>query len=177
MKTLLLALRLFALPCLLSVLVRASPQIPQPPQPLTQEQIAVYRAFLADFVTEIKIPVRLSDETESFTVSPFDYSRCMWEFKTGTVATIHQLGHQFADLPNIKVVSAEAADETDTVEADSKSGILRMSEILFDSTHHLAALRYSYHCGGLCGRGGTVVFVNDNGKWQDAGRDCFKWIR
>jgi hypothetical protein len=60
--------------------------------------------------------------------------------------------------------------------AGFQAGLLSVSEVAFDEAHQFAVFRFSFICGSLCGRGGTLVFVKVDGKWRKSDRACPLWI-
>lgn len=189
MKTLLLALGLVLLPGFLLAQTSAQPTYSK--VPLTSAQIAVYHAFLAEYQGQIGTPLNLSDVTEEFPQpDESDVRSCLKDFAKLTAATgVHHFSTEFADLHKLRLVDAEKQRTADPEDAIRKgesvdqavksgfaSGVLRVSEILFDPTGHLAALNYSFHCGSLCGNGGIVIFELRDGKWKRSKRSCGFWM-
>ena len=108
---------------------------------------------------------------------------------TPPITAVHQFSNEFTDLHKLRLVNADQhplADPeagirqgqsvNDAVRTGFAAGILRMSEILFNSKHDLAAFNYSFVCGSLCGHGATVIFELKGGKWKQSGRNCGYWI-
>jgi hypothetical protein len=157
--------------------------------PLTPEQIAVYRAFLLNFGAGSDSPINVSDVTEKFQPDDGDFQGCMKGFARSQRTTeVHRFSNEFSDLRKIHLVDAKSqkladpgdairkgSSVDDAVDAGIAAGVLRVSEILLDSKHHLAAFSYSFICGSLCGNGGTVVFKLQNGKWKRSNRNCGSW--
>ncbi|HEX5235529.1 MAG TPA: hypothetical protein VFW25_09380 [Silvibacterium sp.] len=157
--------------------------------PLSTDQIAIYRAFLSDYNTGLDAPINLSDVTEEFKPDRQDLQGCLKGFAPpSTPALLHHFSNEFSDLRNIRLIDAahhkisdpgDAIRKGDSVEhavkAGFEAGVLRISEISFDPTHHLAALTYSFHCGSLCGNGATVVYELRDGKWARSQKSCTFW--
>ena len=55
------------------------------------------------------------------------------------------------------------------------SGMLSLSEIVFDRTHHHAVVSYAFVCGGLCGNGSTLILEKDGDSWK-VKKTCGGWI-
>jgi len=64
----------------------------------------------------------------------------------------------------------------DAVKAGIAAGIFTFSEIVFDTARTHAAFTFSFVCGGLCGRGGTIIYELKNGKWAQTKTQCGIWI-
>jgi hypothetical protein len=63
----------------------------------------------------------------------------------------------------------------DAVRGGFASGLLEISEVVFDKTGRYAMMSYSFRCGSLCGSGGTILFEKKNGVWTKA-QDCGGWV-
>jgi hypothetical protein len=63
----------------------------------------------------------------------------------------------------------------DVVERSFQAGLFTLSEILFNKERQQAVVSYGFHCGRLCGHGGTAVLKKDEGKWKISKR-CKVWI-
>jgi hypothetical protein len=55
------------------------------------------------------------------------------------------------------------------------ANLLQVSEIAFDAMHRFAAIRYTFSCGNVCGRGGVVIFEKKGDTWNES-RGCVGWI-
>jgi hypothetical protein len=55
------------------------------------------------------------------------------------------------------------------------SGLLSLSEIVFDKAHKHAVMQYRFDCGSLCGNGATLVFEKIGEEWKRT-RTCGQWI-
>ena len=52
-------------------------------------------------------------------------------------------------------------------------GILALSEIVFDNTHHFAILKYVFLCGSHCNSGAIFVLLGKVGdRWTASRRPC-----
>lgn len=158
--------------------------------PLTRDQIAIYRSFLSSYRTGLDVPINLSDVTEEFKPDEMDVKGCLKEFAPVTAASqLHLFTNEFSELDHIRVIDAsrhqtsdpgdgirKGSSVDDAVRAGFAAGVLRVSEIILDSTHQLAAMSYSFYCGSLCGNGGTIIFELRDGNWKQSKRTCARWV-
>ena len=47
-------------------------------------------------------------------------------------------------------------------------GVFTISNPLFSKDKSKAIIAVGYHCGGLCGSGGTYSYVKEKGKWKQS---------
>lgn len=64
----------------------------------------------------------------------------------------------------------------DAVQAGFDHGLLTLSALRYDPTHHRAAMTYAFVCGSLCGNGGVVLFEKTNTGWKESRKDCGGWM-
>ncbi len=154
--------------------------------PLTADQIAIYRTFLASYNTGLNAPINVATMTVEFNPDPSDLKSCLKEFGSSIASEkVHRFSTEFSGLRKIRVIDPKTHKTSDpgiairqgdsvdqAVKAGFAAGVLTLSEIVFDPTHHLAAFTYSFYCGALCGNGGTVVYEMKNGKWTKSKRFC-----
>lgn len=173
--------------------------------PLTAEQIAVYRVMLANYTKGADAALNISNVTDPFGDSsdfshgcPKDTSE---HSSSSSPAIIHRLDP--AVLLNSKMVlvdphqQAQVVKENDpqklimgtidshqrvsdsdlskSVQTAFSTGLFTFSEIVFNKKHTRAALQYGFVCGGLCGNGSTVVLKKVRGKWK-VGKVCSFWM-
>jgi hypothetical protein len=93
--------------------------------------------------------------------------------KAGKINLVDPKKHKLKD-PGAAIHNGTSVDQA--VTAGFASGLFTFSEIVFDSDHKLAAFRYSFVCGILCGNGGTVIYELKDGKWSPTKRRCSSWI-
>jgi hypothetical protein len=167
-------------------------------QPLTAEQIAVYRAVLSTWMFGGKEPLNLAIRTDLFPMEgAFDSHECLKDLDLEP--TEDNVVHRFRpeDLAllkpaNIRLVDRDAqekeVDENDPGKAirQGKSidsalkngfahGIAWFSEIRFDKSHTHAVVFYGFRCGSLCGNGGTAILEKANGVWKLKSQ-CSSWM-
>lgn len=149
-------------------------------QPLTAEQLAVYRTVLGDWMANEMPAMNLSIQTVPLEANePSGDKDCAKGLDLEPVAPT--IVHQFRDAdlaqlssPRIVLVDPErgrkdAEDNDpektivngrsieDAVRNGFAHGLATLSEIQFDKSHTHAIVVYSFYCGQLCGNGGTVV--------------------
>ena len=198
-----------ALVITLLLLLRTSPQNDAPKvrvskDPLTKEQIAVYRAVLNDYLREDKSPLNLNSETEMFDGSRDSFDEgCVkgFDLETTPAPVIHKLDRRVATGLRIVLVDADRQQKKiaendpqntvkkaidghekvsekqmkDSVTQAFSTGLFTFSEIAFEKQHRRAVVSYSFVCGGLCGQGRTVVLKNFGQTWKII-NGCGGWI-
>lgn len=173
-------------------------------EPLTQEQIAVYRAVLEDYTKDDKAALNLADTTEPLELSTSD-TTCVKGIKldkrSSSAGVVHKLDAKIA--PDLKLVlvapelQQQRIDQNDpqnlvksaidggqhvtdeqvenAVRTAFDSGLFTFSEIEFDKGHRRAVVTYSFVCGRLCGHGNTVVLEKTGEKWK-VKKNCGGWV-
>jgi hypothetical protein len=167
-------------------------------QPLTAEQLAVYRTVLHGWMENEVSTINLSIQTIPFPTSgAFDAGDCGKELELEPVvpgvvhrfrpADLAQLGSDKIGLVDAERQRNEVAENDpgktigegrsieDAVRNGFAHGLVTLSEIRFDKAHNHAIVSYSFFCGSLCGNGGTVILEKVDGAWQRKSR-CSEWI-
>lgn len=172
--------------------------------PLTAEQIAIYRAVLVNYTNGDDISLNLANRTEPISLA-FQEDNCLRGIdlhKTRDAKpVVHLLDPAVALSPKMALVDPDqqnAAVEKndpdhlihraidnhepvsdkeleDSVKQAFATGLFTFSEIAFNSPHTRAVLAYSFHCGMLCGNGNKVVLKKVGGKWKVA-KSCGGWV-
>lgn len=173
-------------------------------EPLTAEQIAIYRAVLVDYTQEDDSRLNIADTTEPFSMG-FGVERgCLKGFvlpeESGS-KIVHRL--DAAVMLNSSMVLVDADKQSDLVKKNDPAnllhraiddheqvsdkeveesvkqafatGVFTFSEIIFNKQHTRAVVQYSFVCGGLCGNGSTIVLENAGGKWTKR-KTCGNWV-
>jgi len=191
-------MRSFSTTLLLCVTAIIRAQQPSPPKlstnPLTKDQIAVYRAFLADYNSGSKSPLNVANITDPFDsntdsdeksgrdsclrafphhISASEVHLLPGEFASAKIRLVDPTKHKFAD-PGDYIHSPQDVDSA--VEAGFAHGLMTLSEVVFDTPHGFAAFSYSFTCGRLCGNGGTVIYQLRRGRWERSARRCSSWM-
>jgi hypothetical protein len=161
-------------------------KVVQTDQPMTADQLAIYRTVLHSWMDNGKAAIHLSMRTMPFYLSDMDKDcGSEWHFVAGSSGEVHRF--RAADLPligskKIELVDAEKQmDEVkkndphtniykgksigDAVENGFAHGLAQLGEIRFDESHTHAIVSYDFSCGRLCGNGSTVILEKKNGKW------------
>jgi len=152
------------------------------------EQTAVYRALFVDYRqgSSRGDTINAAEFTETLQPDAGDYSGCMKGFRQDPpIRVIHRLTEDFARENNLHLVDPKihkVQDPADSmrnglsvesvVESGFKSGLLTISEIIFDAKHKRAAFHYSFVCGQLCAHYETVVYEKRHGAWKRSNRSC-----
>jgi hypothetical protein len=176
--------------------VDAKPKVSD--QPLTAEQLAVYRTVLHGWMENELSAINLSVQTVPLTTSGlFGYEGCDkgLELEPASPSVVHrfrsadlpQLGSDKIGLVDPERQRREVADndprktigEGRSIEDAVRNGfahsLITLSEIRFDKEHKHAIVSYGFFCGSLCGNGGTVVLEKVDGAWQRKSH-CSDWI-
>ncbi len=153
----------------------------------TLEQIAVYQAFLSDYRRgDNRKTINVAEVTETLQPDEGDYSGCMKGFPKSTPAKgARRLTLDFAEQNHLLIVDPKVHKVEDpedvmrtgqsvesAVESGFKSGLLTLSEIIFDTNRKRAALHYSFICGRLCAHFETVVYEKRHGIWRPSKNSC-----
>jgi len=167
-------------------------------QPLTVEQLAVYRVVLHGWMENEVSAINLSVQTTPFPTSgAFDAGDCGKDLNLEPV--LPGVVHRFrpADLPQLgsdkiglvdperqhREVAENDPEKTigegrsieDAVRNGFAHGLVTLSEIRFDKEHKHAIVSYRFFCGSLCGNGGTVILEKVDGAWRRKSL-CSNWI-
>lgn len=168
------------------------------PEPLTKDQLAIYRVVLHRWRDNDKFPIHLAIET-----IPLEADRANDDRNCDKTLDLEDIrpgeAHRFreSDLPKIGsskigLVDGEAQEkevsENDpgkhledpksidkAVENGFAHGLVSLGEIRFDRKHEHAIVWYGFRCGMLCGNGGTLVLEKKNGIWKVRSQ-CSVWM-
>jgi hypothetical protein len=148
-------------------------------EPLTDEQIAIYRAVLRNYMKESYGALNVSNRTEPLQLSRrFVDKDCIkgiaLEIVANSVPVVHKLSRAVAINARITLVDAEQ-QRRKIKEGDFATGLFTLSEIAFDKPHRYALAYYSFVCGGLCGQGSMLVLQKVGDKWK-LSKTCGAWI-
>ncbi len=186
--------------CLGSILAAQPPEAPPKvaSQPLTTEQLAVYRTVLVSWYEGEKAKVNLGVLTDPI-AAPDDSldKRCrkglsLEAVPAGQVHRIRsedlaQLGPFEFHLVDPKAGEKEVSDNdpgkaiqkgksvNDAVENGFAHGLLTLGEIQFDKSHTHALVSFSFVCGSLCGNGATMLLEKKDGVWTERAQ-CGGWV-
>jgi hypothetical protein len=171
--------------------------------PLTAEQIAIYRAVLQDYTQGEDAALNIADVTAPFSNDLTGDGSCQEGISAPDKGplVVHRMDPAVALNPKMVLVDPNRQNKTvkkndpgnaiHSAVADGRpvsdkeveksvkqafaTGLFTFSEIIFDKDHTYAAVWYSFHCGSLCGRGNTIVLKKVEGKWKIS-KHCGGWI-
>jgi hypothetical protein len=152
----------------------------------TRDELAVYQAFLADFRQGSNETLNAADRTDILQPDEGDYTGCMKGFEQSAPTNIvHRLTPEFATQNDLSIIDPKShkiddpqdamlmgRSAEDATEAGFKSGVLTLSQVIFDKNHSRAALHYTFVCGRLCAQYETVVYEKRRGVWKNSGHSC-----
>lgn len=171
-------------------------------EPLTADQIEVYRVVLREYTRGSDAALNLANRTQPLD-QPELGGECLQgiDLEPGKVAMVHRLDPSVAFGPKIVLVDPDRqqqqVEENDpqkvlkraiddhepvtnkqldnSVKKAFDTGLFSLSEIVFDRQHSHAVVAYSFVCGGLCGNGSTLILKKVGQKWK-VSRRCGGWV-
>jgi hypothetical protein len=161
---------------------------------LSKDVLEIYGNFLDGYIGKNQGKVNLVETTSVFHVSASERDTpCLKHFSPAGLdeksQTTHMLDASLAggrplvliDPTVTKIADPEDAihkgvSVDDAVKAGFAAGQLRLSEVVFDKDHNFAIFSYSFHCGRLCGSGGTILLEKKDHKWVRSEEGCGTWI-
>jgi hypothetical protein len=167
-------------------------------QPLSGEQLAIYKIILHGWMDDGKGSFNLGIETVPLELDgPSGGESCAkgLELEAASPRVVHRFRSQdIAQLGSGKAVLVDREEQgrevskndpentmrrgasvEETVKNGFAHGLVTLSEIRFDVKHEHAIVWYGFVCGGLCGNGGTVVLEKKGGIWK-RGKACSIWM-
>jgi len=164
---------------------------------LTEEQVAVYHAFLQFYAKESDRMLYVADTTDWLDVSEVSqdaecsrsFGRIQFESLNESGPTIHRLDPTLAIAGRIDLVDSASQSEKVRQNDPSKtmhqgktvdravsdafaSALLTLSEIGFDKNHHKAVMSYTFSCGRLCGNTAVVMLKRVGRNWKLTKQSC-----
>jgi hypothetical protein len=158
--------------------------------PLSEEQLSVYRGFLDKF--SFLHFRNLANFTVPFDFKGFPDGRpCLrgieLESHSEALRTAHRLGPEITKGRDVRLVNPleqgklfQQRDASsgkrkeklteDAVKTSSDLDYLVLSELVFDTKHQFAVVKYLSVCGQHCVSGGTLVMEKVDGKWAVSSR-------
>lgn len=160
-------------------------------QSAIQDQSEIYRAFLTQWVGTGQQPINVSRMAEG--LSRADMKNLTECAASGTQwvtpAPPSDITSQLSRLSHVRPIApktwrpqdpqnliAHGRPVVSAVDRGISYGLMTLSVVVFDTTRHTAALKYSFVCGGLCGNGGTVIFIKTRDGWARSKRGCGTWM-
>ena len=169
--------------------------------PITSDQIAVYRAVLSDFLKGSDNALNLANITDPIDVTD---QTCLRGMDGGVIkeaaSVVHRLAPELVAGTRVVLVDPDrqqkAVDENDpqklirsaidqqgkvtdeqldeSIKNAFRTALFTLSEIVFDNQHRRAVVAYSFTCGMLCGNGNTLALKKIGNTWKVAKR-CGGW--
>lgn len=171
--------------------------------PLTPEEIAIYRTFLEQYDNGGEKPLHLANRTEALVdPDPGEHEEhgsdaCLkgveiaWDKQATGVEHIMDPslalpGRVVLVDPDQQEVAIKANDPSKTMQEGKTSeeavnkafstGLLTLTEIAFDKKHSVAVMGFSFGCGRTCGHGAVLVFKKKHGRWRIQKKPCMEWV-
>jgi hypothetical protein len=167
------------------------------PSPMTAEQIAVYQAFLNSYSNgSTSNHLNVANRTYSLDLTKDKgEAGCLKGIQFDDAepnSTFHKFDPQTSLTGNITMVDPDTQgkvirknDPSRTMRDKSvdqavqdafATGLLSLSEVVFDKARQFAVMNFGFRCGGLCEHGETIVFQKVDGQWKRTKRQCGSWI-
>jgi hypothetical protein len=174
----------------LAVLSRAQADEPKPTiskDPLSTEQVAIYRAALADFIPSRGRTPQIANTTVPLRMMSLGrphsaFVSCVDGIGTPSAQDQHQLVHRLdssvvagTDLPLVDPWEVPQMRHGPPDPNTPHLGLLTLSEIAFDSDHLRAIVTYDFNCGGLCGHGKMLALTKSGEEWKIS-KICVRWM-
>jgi len=174
-------------------------------EPLSAEQVAIYRVVLANYRKGTDAALNLADRTtpleRSEGSSVLGCRRGITPDDANSAPIVHRIGPSAMLGPKLVLVASERQQERinendpqnlikraiddheqvtdrqldDSVKQAFETGVFTLSEIAFDKQHVYAVVAYNFVCGGLCGNGNTLLLKKVRKKWKVTKR-CGGWV-
>ncbi len=166
--------------------------------PLTPEQIDIYRAVLLEYTKGDPVAMKLASRTEPYRIDSTVSDNCFRDVPRPANVEhplVHRMDPGVALSDRMHLVNAGQQGPTINEEEISNHGragaplpkageptaqpiateLFTFSEIIFNKDHTRALVQYEYYCGGMCGDGGSMILQKEGGQWSLRGR-CSYWI-
>jgi hypothetical protein len=167
-------------------------------QPLTAEELVIYKHVFAGWMGGGKSPLNLADLTSTLSLEEGSEGKACargLEMEAFDPAVVHRIRPEdLAQLGRARLQLVEREAQQKQVEDNDPSKEIRngkpigdavtngfahgyawVSEIRFDQSHTHAVVAYGFHCGSLCGNGGSAIFEKVNGEWKLKSK-CGNWV-
>ena len=160
-------------------------------QSAMQDQSEIYKTFLTQWIGTEQKPINVSRTAETPSAADMkDFTECAASStRWATPAPANDITGQISQLSYVRPTDPKTWKPQDpqnliahgqsigsSVDSGFSHGLMTLSAVVFDTTHHTAALKYSFVCGGLCGNGGTVIFIKTSHGWARSKKACGTWI-
>ena len=145
---------------------------------LTAEQVAIYRAALADFRPTPGETPQLANITVPLRRQRTAFEKCVAGIREPLEHDPHPSVHRL----NSFVVAGMDLPLVDPWEVPQRRlpnaphlGLLSLSEIAFDTEHLHAVVVYDFNCGGLCGHKKVLALTKSGEEWK-VSKFCGGWL-
>jgi hypothetical protein len=170
-------------------------------EPLTADEIAIYRAILQQNSSQgseyLNVSIRTFPLDPAFSTTGLSNSDCLKGIKLQNLSDVslsfHELASDVLSGNNMKLVDpgkqAKIIRNNDpsktirkgksvdsAVDRAFSTALFSLSEIAFDKERRHAVVSYSVWCGSLCGHGHTLIFEKVGSKWKKTDHICGGWI-
>jgi hypothetical protein len=150
--------------------------------PLTADQVAIYRAALADFKPAPGSTPQLANITVPLRRQHAPFEKCVAGIREPSErderAPIHKLDSSVVAGTGLPLVEPWEVPQMRHGPPGPKAahlGLLALSEIGFDSEDLHAIVTYDFNCGGLCGHGKILALAKSEGEWR-INKICRRWM-
>ncbi|MBS1851301.1 MAG: hypothetical protein JST79_10345 [Acidobacteria bacterium] len=166
--------------------------------PLTEEQLEVYYSFIKTYDNGTKSDhLNIANQTSGWAHSDKSMlEKCLGGIELENfeqAQLVHVLSGNVKFPANVTLVDEkkqrglirnndphrtmrQGKSVEDAVALAFTSGLLTLSEVIFDKTHHFAVMRFTFVCGELCGHGEVLVFQKTSKGWVRTTRSCGGWV-
>ena len=169
----------------LSVICSAQADEPKPTvsiDPLSTEQVAIYRAALADFKPSRGRTPQLANITVPLRRQYTAFENCVASIREPSEQDppqpVHRLDSSVVAGMDLPLVDPWEVPQMRHGPPDPKAphlGLLTLSEIAFDPEHLHAIVTYDFNCGGLCGHGKMLALTKSGEGWKIS-KICGRWM-
>jgi hypothetical protein len=149
-------------------------QAPAPNPRLSDDEVAIYRAYLETVAKKTKI--HLGNRTVA--IAPLRNQPCLTSVGITIPESVGSGGFDAAVLNDLKIELVDADAQREKVrsakdqKAASEAALYTLSSIAFDKDRRHAAMQYSIACGGSCSNSAILIFEKVKDKWRWTGRFC-----
>ena len=157
-------------------------------EPLTVEQVAIYRAVVLDYLKDSKSWINLANQTAPLHLEgPTASGGCNpgFDLEPNPHPVLHLIDPKVAKGMHVTLVDpatqqallkkSEGLSPEESEHRGFQNGLFTLSEMAFDKDHRRVVVSYSYVCGENCGHGETLILSKTAGKWK-INAMCGEWV-